>query len=155
MATEVEVAEGADPVVDGDDDDVAALGQGPAVVLLLRAGPMAEPAAVHPEQHRAPAVESGREHVEEQAVLVLGAGGPVRRAHQRILGRDVAGFEGVDHVGPRRRRRGRAEPPLAHGWGGVSHAHEHKVALALAAAHGAMLCVDDEVGHDCLLERTG
>ena len=50
---EVEVAEDAEAVVQGDDDDVAGPAQVDAVVEHDRAGPGLEAAAVQPHQHRA------------------------------------------------------------------------------------------------------
>lgn len=132
-----EETEGAQAVVEGDDDETFA-GEGLAVVAGARAGADAEAAAVDPDQDRAALLGGGctGPDVEVQAVLAhrevdagdLAVGG--LRAHR-------AEGPGRAHAGPGRRGLGRAPARLPHRGRRVGDAAEHgeRVVAARYALH--------------------
>ena len=104
---EMEKAEGAEPVVDGHDDDVAPWHQAGAVVPGDAARAGGERAAVDPDHDRpAGVVEAGGPDVERQAVLARSA--RARPAPMSISSAD--GFCGA--FGPNDRRVAHAGPRL-------------------------------------------
>ena len=101
---ETEEAEDAQPVVDRDDDQRPGLGEPPGVDVAARA--RAEPAAVHPDEHREPRVRAradGHGDVEREAVLGVARGRGVRGAGR---GGELGAAGAGDERGPRARPRG-------------------------------------------------
>ena len=154
---QIQVAEGVEPMVDGDDDAVVLAGEVRAVVPPPRARAHAEPAAVDAEQHRArPVVGRRRPDVEDEAVLALdrlGVGHAEHRPHlggPPALGRTGAlrargaGRQRVAYARPRRRRVRRQEP---RGDARVGDAQEDGDVAGTLAAHLARLGLHDHFGH--------
>ena len=98
-----EETQGSQPVIDGDDDDIAAAGQPGGLVDVGTA--VEKAAAVDPHHDRPGRVRGGpvrRPHRQIQAVL---AGLPaVVGVHPGVLNAARSGFGGVAHRGPRHRR---------------------------------------------------
>ncbi len=119
---EVDEAERAEPVVDGDDDDVGGGGQHGTVVERLAARAEDVGPAVQPHHHRPGVARRGprrRPDVEEQAVLV-GAGAQTHRDRAARLRADRPEAGGVEDLGPRLRRLRRAPAQVTDRGGGVA-----------------------------------
>ena len=94
-------AERAEPVVDGDNNDVAAHAQRSAIVERLIARAVGEAAAVNPEHHRAALVVGcGREDIEVEAVFTLRTARRKARDRMRRLRRREPDGVGVAHTAP-------------------------------------------------------
>ena len=124
---QVKESERAESVVDGDDDDIAALGEHRAVVEASSLpGADGEGAAVDPDHDRTGGVVcGGRPDVEEEAVLGLLLRGAAHQGIERLvgnLGGDWAEGLAVEHVVPAGMRSGDAEAQIADRRGGVGDA---------------------------------
>ena len=163
----MQVAKDVQPVVDGDDDHVAAPGQVGAVVHCLRAGALCEAAPVKPDHDRASTTvfDAGSPHVEHQAVLALGqvphvpigADDGVRAGlvneHPRLWA-DRAEITRVPDVCPWFDRQRWQKAPVATGRGAVGDALEGQNLSLRRARDAAPRGLDARVFHrSCLLNR--
>ncbi len=141
-------AEGAEPVVDGDDHHVPPPGQGRAVIEHLGARAQQEGSAVDPHQDRpSPAVGRGRPDVQIEAVLAGAADaeahdGPDERA---VLRGRRPEERGVVRAGPRLGRLGWPEAPRPDRRAGVGDPAEYREAFLGQAAHTAPAGLDQDV----------
>src|SRR5580704_135932 len=139
---EIEIADGAEAMIYGNEDDVVVAGEIFAVVggmLLAAAGD--EATAVKPDHDGAfgVVVDGWRPHVEVEAVFVLNAVGPVEHpgvfvvgpAGARGLRRDVAVLHGAAQAGP---------------WLGFGGSHETRGAFGAGAEGDAFEGVDAVAG---------
>ncbi len=151
---EIEIADGAEAMIDGDEDDVVVAREIFAVVggmLLAASGDVT--AAVEPNHDGAfgVVVDGRRPHVEVEAVFVLDAVGPVEHpgvfvfgpAGARGLRRDVAVLHGAAQAGPWLGLGGRHETRGAFGAGAEGDAFEGVDAVAGVAADFAGGGFDD------------
>ena len=132
---QVQIAEGAQAVVDGDHHTIAEARQGLAVEAWRIAGAAIEAAAVDMHQHRPLGArrQSRGPQVEHQTVLAHSAGLDVEHDQAAVvvdaavghLRRDLAVVQPVLDAGPGRRRGRRHEAVLAGGVGAVADALEH------------------------------
>jgi len=114
--------------------DIAALGQGTAVIERLIARPVGEAAAMDPHHHRPlDAVGGGGEDIEVQTVLVLRPAGREAGDEVRRLQGGEALLRRPAHTQPCAGRLGRPEPGLADGRGRVGDAVESHVPAARQA----------------------
>ena len=166
---EMQVAEGPQPVVDGDDDHVAAPGEGGAVVHRPRPRTGGEGAAVNPEHDRAQRLwfQAAGPHVEHQAVLAhrrFVAGESVYEAHERGARAGVAGLRpglgrhghlgrgwavggGVTDTGPRNRRGRRLESVAPTRVGAIGDAPEVEDPIGAQATDLPGSSLDDRFAH--------
>jgi len=130
---QVEVAEGAETVVGGNDDDVADGGQVPAVVPVPAAGSAGESAAVEPHQDREGTRggsvdrQAGGPHVEGERAVLVPVGGAAthdRFKTGRALRDGRTGAGGVPQARPLRVLLGGGEAPVTHRRGRVGNAAE-------------------------------
>ena len=146
-------AERAEPVVEGDDDDVAVGRHRRPVVPGGRSGARDEGAAVEPHEHRAVAVVAGgRPHVQRQAVLAdrLVAGAEVLVEGAADLGRDRAGGRRRANPGPRCRLDRRFEPERTDWRSGERDASERAHRSHLLAGNPPRARLDDHCAvHPC------
>ncbi len=129
-------AEGAQSVVDRDDDDVAPGGERGAVVPGGRTLAVLVGATVDPHVDGASGVVGRRRHhVEGQAVLVPGNGHLVGEALAGELRRRLPEAEGIADAVPRFVGDGSGEAALADWWLGIGDAGEEFDAAAMASAN--------------------
>ena len=141
---EVEEADGAEAVVEADDDDVVAREVLAVVGVHLVSGADVEAAAVQPDHDGAFAVvETGSPDVQAQAVLALRAGIPLVDEGDLVLvpvlrrdlrARKAIGERGAHSFPGFRLRRGH-EPPRAGGRGPIGNALEDEDVPVHEAAH--------------------
>ena len=145
---QVEESERSEPVGDGDDDDVAAAGQHPAVVERLARRAQDVGAAVNPHHHRLSVTGSGvrrRPDIQAQAVFALRCAEVDRDSRLDRLRADRHELMCVGDLGPRLRGFGCAPPPLTGRRGGVSHALPHLDPAVVATAHRPVDRVDHRI----------
>ncbi len=132
-----EIAQLADAIVHGHQDDIAPARQLGAVVIIGRPGEQG--AAWKPQHHRARALRRLGRDIDVQIEAVFGVARLGEVADVMALGTAVAKRDGLFDSAPGIGRHGRAPAQLAHWRGGEGNAEELLRPVLDQALHGAVV----------------